>query len=410
MENLSELMREYASLVIKKGLNIRPGRKLVINCSIDSAEFARCCADAAYDEGCSEVIMKWSDDYLTRAKYLYADPAVFDEEKKWEKEFYDYCLEQNVAWLAIHADDPDNLKGVEPDRIRRNQMARSHIMADFRKAEMKDEFPWCVVSVPTPGWVRAVFPDLEPEEGTARLWKEILAACRVEMGQSVENWEKHTRELQHHVEILNRYNFKSLKYTNSLGTDFEVELPEGHYWAGGTEKTLAGLEFSANIPTEEVFTLPKRDASNGVIYASKPLSLDGNVIRDFCFVVKDGRITEVHAKEGEEVLRNAIGIDEGASYFGEVALVPYDSPISRSGVLFYNTLFDENASCHFAFGAAYPCIRGSEKMSEEQLRKLGMNSSSTHVDFMVGTSDLSIIGTTQDGEKITVFENGNFAF
>ena len=209
---------------------------------------------------------------------------------------------------------------------------------------------------------------------------------------------------------MNEYNFKTLHYKNAAGTDVTVELPEGHFWAGGEEKSPEGIAFSANIPTEEVFTLPVRTGVNGTIVATKPLSHNGTLIDGFRFEVKDGKIIEVHAEKGEEVLRDAIAVDEGASYFGEVALVPYDSPISRSGILFLNTLFDENASCHFAFGEAYPCIHGAENMSEEELKERGVNVSMTHVDFMVGSPDLEITGITHDGKEIPVFRNGNFVF
>ena len=243
-----------------------------------------------------------------------------------------------------------------------------------------------------------------------RLWKEILAACRVNGGDALSSWAAHSDEIEKHVDIMNGYNFKTLKYKNSAGTDVTVDLPEGHFWAGGEEKAGTGVMFSANIPTEEVFTLPDRKGVNGTLVATKPLSLNGTLIEGFSFEVKDGRIVEVHADKGEEVLRDAIAVDEGASYFGEVALVPYDSPISRSGVLFLNTLFDENAACHFAFGEAYPCITGAEDMTPEELKERGVNDSMTHVDFMIGSPDLEITGITHDGREITVFKEGNFAF
>ena len=252
--------------------------------------------------------------------------------------------------------------------------------------------------------------ELIKEDAKARLWEEILAACRVDGGDAVQNWKDHSDELQRHVQILNEYNFKELRYKNSAGTDVTVGLPEGHFWAGGEENGADGRPFSANIPTEEVFTLPKRDSINGTIVATKPLAHNGTLIEGFSFEVKDGKIVDVHAEKGEQILRDAISVDEGASYFGEVALVPHDSPISNSGILFMNTLFDENASCHFAFGEAYPNIYGAENMSEEELKERGANFSMTHVDFMVGSSDMTITGITHDGEEVPVFVNGNFAF
>lgn len=409
-KTIEELKKDYAGLLIKSGLNLQKGQRLAISCPVECADFARLCAEAAYEAGCREVVMSWQDDKLSRLKYLFAEEDVFDSVNLWEKEFRDIISEEGAGWLAIYAEDPENLKGVDPDRIRRAQMAHGKAMEKFRAREMRNEFPWCVCSVPTAAWSKAVFPDMDEEAASEKLWEEILAACRVDGGDPVQNWKAHSDELQEHVRILNEYNFRELRYRNSAGTDVTVELPEGHYWAGGEEKAASGLMFSANIPTEEVFTLPKRDSINGRIAATKPLSHNGTLIDGFWFEVRDGKIVDLHADTGEEILRDAIAVDEGASYFGEVALVPHDSPISNSGILFFNTLFDENASCHFAFGEAYPLIRGAEEMSEEELKARGANFSMTHVDFMVGSADLEITGITHDGEEVAVFRNGNFAF
>ena len=410
MNNLSLLKKEYAKLIIREGLNIQKGQRLAISCPVEGADFARLCAAAAYEAGCRDVIMRWNDDELTRLRYLYAQEDVFDSVNPWDSMFSDMISEEGAAWLAIYAENPENLKGVDPDRIRRAQISHGQATAKFREREMRNDFPWCVCSIPTKAWACSVFPDLGEEAAVEILWEEILKACRVDSENAIANWKAHSDELQRHVEILNNYDFKSLHYTNSLGTDLVVGLPEGHFWAGGEEKTSKGVTFSANIPTEEVFTLPKRDSINGVVYASRPLCHNGNIISDFYFVIKNGKIAEVHAGQGEDILKDAIAVDEGASYFGEVALVPYDSPISNSGLLFLNTLFDENASCHLAFGEAYPCIRGAENMSEDELKSRGVNYSMTHVDFMVGTADMSIVGTTRDGREIQVFKDGNFAF
>ena len=407
---LTELQSEYAALVIREGVNIQPGQRLVINCPVEGAYFARLCAKAAYDAGCREVLMNWNDDLLTRYKYLYASDEVFDSVNAWDVLMAETVSGEGAAWLSIAAQNPENLKDVDKDRIRRAQVTRGQALKLFREREMRNDFPWCVCSIPSVAWAKAVFPDLEPGAAVQKLWEEILKACHVDGGDARANWKAHTEELKRHIERLNAYNFHTLHYTNSLGTDLTVELPAGHFWAGGDEKAASGVRFAANIPTEEVFTLPKRDGVNGKVVAAKPLSLSGTIVDGFWFVLRDGKIVEVHARQGEEVLRHALSMDEGASFFGEVALVPYDSPISRSGLLFLNTLFDENASCHFAFGAAYPCIYGSETMSEDELKQRGMNFSMTHVDFMVGTADLSITGTTYAGKEIPVFVNGSFAF
>lgn len=243
------------------------------------------------------------------------------------------------------------------------------------------------------------------------LWEAIFAAVRVTGdGQAVARWQAHLDRLDARTKALNEYRFAELRYRNALGTDFSIRLPEGHIWESGADVCRSGVPFIANIPTEEIFTAPLRDSGNGVICASLPLVKDGNVIRDLRFTVRDGMIVEATAKEGQDILRAAISVDEGASYFGEVALVPYDSPISNQKILYYHTLFDENASCHLAFGDAYPCIEGGEQMSREERKAHGLNDSITHVDFMIGTPDLAITGITEDGREIPVFRDGNFVF
>lgn len=407
---LSEKQKKLAELSIKSGLNLQKGQRLAINCPVECVDFARECARVAYDIGCREVIMLWYDDVLDRMKFLSADNDIFDKVNEWDKLQRDIISEEGCAWLAIYAEDPEKLKGVEPDRITRYQKARGKAYDEFYKREERNDFQWCVVSVPTVAWAKAVFPDLDEEMAVERLWDEILKACRVDDCDAISAWKTHSDELQKHVKMLNDFNFKSLHYKNSIGTDFTVELPKGHYWAGGEEDSAKGIPFSANIPTEEVFVLPARESGNGKIVASKPLCINGNIIDNFSFLVENGKITEVHAEKGEEILKDAISVDEGASYFGELALVPYDSPISNSGVLFLNTLFDENASCHIAFGSAYPNVKGAEGLEDDELKALGINVSMTHEDFMIGTADLSIVGTTWDGKEVPVFIDGNFAF
>ena len=411
MSDFETMKQDYIRLLIREGVNLQPGQRLVISAAVDLADFVRACAREAYDAGCSEVILNWSDDELSRMKYLRADSAVFDVCAPWHELLYNTTAEEGAAWLFLDSDDPENLKGVDPDRIRRSQAASGKALETFRRLETSNGFPWCIAAVPSAAWAKLVFPDLAEDAAVRRLWEEIFKAARCTRGAAVDDWRAHSDELQKHVDILNEYDFRFLHYENSLGTDLTVELPEGHFWTGGAEKcTKNGVMFSANIPTEEVFTLPKRDGVNGTVVASKPLSLNGNIIEGFRFTLKDGKIVELHADVGEDILRDATLLDEGASYFGEMALVPWDSPISQSGLLFYSTLFDENASCHFAFGEAYPCIRGAEELDEEALRARGVNQSITHVDFMVGTPDLRITGTTHDGREIPVFVNGCFAF
>ena len=403
-------LEEYAHLLIEVGLNVQKGQYLIINSPVDCAYFARLCVKAGYEAGAKQVIMQWRDDYISRQYWLNASDEVFDEVFPWDVERNLTLAKKNAARLSISAADPENLAGVDPDRLDRADKANGKANSEYNTMMMNSDFPWCVASIPIPAWAKKVFPGLPEEEAMEKLWNAIFDAVRItDEGGAVAKWKQHCENLKNKREILNKYNFKSLHYTNSIGTDLTVELPEGHIWMAGSEFSKSGIEFVANMPTEEVFTAPKFDGVNGTVTASKPLVVGGNIVDGFSMVLKNGKITEVHAREGEKYLKKAITLDEGASYLGEVALVPYDSPISNSGILFFNTLFDENASCHFAFGDSYSCIKDGNKMNKEELKKHGLNSSMTHCDFMVGTKDLSIIGTTHDGREIPVFKDGNFA-
>ena len=407
---MEEKLQEYARLLVRVGLNVQRGQTLVISSPVECAYFARLCAAEAYAVGCKEVVMNWHDDALGRMKYLYADDAVFDDVPLWRRHFFNDYAQEGAAYLAISASDPENLKGVDGSRIIRAQQASGKALKEFDRLQMCSGFPWCIASIPSPSWAKTVCPEDGEERAMERLWDAIFRAVRISGdGKAVEKWQAHLKTLHARMEKLNALKFKSLHYTNALGTDLTVELPEGHIWEAGNDVTLSGQEYIANIPTEELFTSPLKTGVNGVVYASLPLVHDGNIIDGFHFVVKDGKIVEARARQGEETLQAAIAVDEGASYFGEVALVPYDSPISNQKILFYNTLFDENAACHIAFGEAYPCLEGGQKMTKEELKARGLNDSITHVDFMVGTPDLRIVGTTHDGREIPVFENGNFA-
>ena len=407
---MNEKLREYARLLIQVGLRVQRGQRLVISSPVECAFFARMCAEEAYAIGCKEVVMNWHDDAMARLKYLHADDSIFDEVALWRSHFFnDHALE-GAAYLAISASDPENFKGVDTNRIIRAQQASGKALKDFDRLQMSSGFPWCIASIPIPSWAKTVFPEVSEEQAMEQLWDAIFQAVRVSGdGTAVEKWEQHLATLHQRLETMNRLNFKTLHYTNALGTDLTVELPEGHIWEAGDDITLSGQSFIANIPTEELFTAPLKTGVNGVVYSSMPLVHDGAIIDKFHFVVKDGKIVEAHAEKGEETLKGAISVDEGASYFGEVALVPYDSPISNQKILFCNTLFDENAACHIAFGEAYPCLEGGKKMSKDELKAHGLNDSFTHVDFMIGTADLSIVGTTHDGQQVPIFVDGNFA-
>lgn len=405
--------KEYAQLLVKVGLNVQKGQTVLLRAPVESAPFARLCVEAAYDAGCREVVTDYTDDVLARMKCLRADDVIFDICPTWLVDKMISYGRQGAGMLAISGDDPEAMKGVDPNRIRRSAMASGKALEEFTQMQMNNEIPWCVGAVPTPAWAKQVFPEKTVEEAMRALWDAIFMAVHVTGdGKAVLRCQEHIEKIKVRCDKLNGYQFDSLHYKNALGTDLRVTLPKGHIWVGCTEKCKAGFEYIANMPTEEIFTAPLRTGVEGKVMASMPLSINGSVIKNFSFVLKEGKIVHVEAENDTalSILQNAISVDEGAAFLGEVALVPHSSPIAKMGILFFNTLFDENAACHFAFGKAYPCLMGAEKMSPDELTEHGINDSVTHQDFMMGTSDLSIIGTTQSGDEVPVFVDGNFSF
>jgi len=406
---LEEKKKEYAALLIHIGLDIKKGHRLLIHAPVDAADFARLCMNEAYASGAAEVQIIWGDDAVTRAHFLHASDEYIESTPEWRKVLMNGYAKEGVSRLFIEATDPMNLAGVDPERLLRSARVKGKDFAEFYRLETTNGFAWCIAAVPSEAWAKQVFPNRS--DAVFALWHAILATVRVKGdGSSIEAWHAHLKMLTERTEKLNAYNFVSLHYKNSLGTDLVVELPEGHIWQSGEDQTPCGHRFVANMPTEEIFTAPLKTGVNGIVYAAKPLVEDGNLIEGFHMVLKDGKITEIHAEKGEEILKNATLVDDGACYLGEVALIPYHSPISNQNILYYNTLFDENASCHLAFGAAYPCIKGGNEMSDEELASRGLNISAQHTDFMIGTADLSIVGTTHDGKEIEVFKDGDFCF
>jgi aminopeptidase len=405
------LLEKYATLIVKTGLNIQKGQTLVINSPIEGASFTRLIAQTAYQAGARDVVISWKDELFSKIRFINAPEEVFDEFPTWQKELYLSYVHQGAAFLSISASDPELMKDVNPERMVKAQKASTTSLKEYRERLMSNKNTWCVVSIPTSSWAKKVFPDLSEAEAVERLWEEIFKAVRVDTDDAVTAWEQHKAKLKTSMDFLNSNEFKSLHFRNSLGTDLIVELPENHIWLGGSEYTPDGIEFIANMPTEEVFTLPKKTGVNGTVVSSLPLNYNGNLIEQFSLTFKAGKIVDFNAKKGYEILKNLIETDEGSHYLGEVALVPYDSPISRTKTLFFNTLFDENASCHLAIGKAYPvCIKDGENLEKEQLEKLEVNDSLVHEDFMIGTEDLEIIGITSEGKEIPVFKAGNFAF
>lgn len=407
------LLEKYADLIVKTGVNIQKGQTLVIISPIECASFARMIGKTAYGAGARDVVIQYKDELFSKIRFLEAPEEVFEEFPLWQKEFYLSYVKQGAAFVNIAASDPEILKDVNPERVAKVQKTSSLALQEYRERLMSNKNCWCVVSIPTKSWAKKVFPQLSEEEAVEALWEAIFKTVRVDTQDPVAAWQHHTANLKKSADFLNSHRFKYLRYKNSLGTDLEIELPPDHIWLGGCEYTPEGVEFVANMPTEEIFTLPKKTGVNGRVVSSMPLNYNGNLIEQFALTFKGGKIVDFTADKGYEVLKKLIETDEGSYYLGEVALVPYDSPISNAKILYYNTLFDENASCHLAIGKAYPiCIKNGENMSKEELEKFEVNDSLTHVDFMIGTQDLEIIGitATATGTEMPVFKNGNFAF
>ena len=405
-------LREYAHLIVEVGLNVQPGQTPRIETSVDCAALARLCVQACYDRGARQVLCDWSDDFVTRQTFLRADEATFSEYPSFMKAKLDWLLENESPALRLMGDNPELLKGVDMNRLKARRLASAEPTRAYFEAMTSSRFQWCIGAYATPAWAKKVFPDMDESEAVDALWDAIFKTCRVEGdGKAADRWRAHIDATARRARMLNEYDFKTLRYRNAAGTDLTVELPENHIWGGGAELSGSGILFAPNLPTEEIFTAPRWDGVNGHVVSALPLVLEGQLVKDFWMDFEGGKIVRLHAEEGEEVLRTATTLDEGASYLGEVALVPYDSPIRNTGLTFFNTLFDENASCHLAFGSAYPtCVKGGDKLSDEARKQAGLNHSMTHVDFMIGTSDLSIVGVTRDGREVPVFTNGGFAF
>lgn len=402
---------KYASLAVNIGVNIQKDNILIISSPIETAEFARLITEEAYKSGAKDVIVHYGDQKLTKIKLENSSLETISNIPEWQAESYNYYARQEACFISISASDPDGLKGVPVEKIGASQKARTSALKEYFDNSMSNKCRWCVLSVPTLSWAKKVFPKVSDDEAMESLWDVIFKTVRVDTENPVNAWEKHNAYLEEKIKFMNNNNFKSVHLKSANGTDLNIELPEGHIWAGGSEGDVNGIPFNANIPTEEVFTLPKKTGVNGIVYSSKPLSYGGNLIDNFSITFKDGKAIDFTAETGYDVLKQMLESDEGAKYLGEVAFVPYNSPISNSKLIFFNTLFDENAACHLAFGRAYEsCVKDADKYSEEELEKIGVNNSVIHVDFMIGTSDLEVTGINENGETIQIFSNGNWAF
>ncbi|MEL3909362.1 MAG: aminopeptidase [Treponemataceae bacterium] len=408
--DLQKNFEKYAELILKAGLNIKEGESFTLSVQEETLPLARVIAKQAYKMGVKDIIFLFSDDDIVLSRYLYAKDHAFEEYPKFKVDYAESYMKAGYHRLALITANPELLKAADPKRLDKWQNVTAKANKRIRKYTMESIVKWVVVAAASPAWAKSVFPELPADEALAKLWENIFKATRVDQDDPIAAWKQHDKNLKKYSKFLNKSQFKKLIY-KAPGTDLEVGLVENHIWQGGSGKSKAGVDFFANIPTEELFTMPHAYKINGTVKATKPLVALGNTIDNFSFVLKDGKIVEYHAEKGQDVLKTLLSTDKGALRFGEVALVPHDSPISNTNILFKNTLFDENASCHFAFGAAYAdTVKNGTELSSKQKKKVGMNESMTHVDFMVGGPELSVVGIDHNGKEVQILKNGNWAF
>ena len=407
-----ELLNKYAAFTVQVGVNVQKGQTLIIRCPVEGAYFGRACMEAAYKAGARDVVIRWEDEKAARIRMELGEEEALSETKPYElRSYLDYAeSEGGCCLLAIHASDPEIFEGLDTAKINRVSLAKQEAMKSWREYTMKDRVQWCVVAIPTPAWASSVFPGLDEDEAQEKLWSAIFDVCRVTGGDPVSAWKEHVAKTSACRDKLNELQLESIHMTSANGTDLTVGLAEGHTWEGACSKAENGAVFIANVPTEEVFTAPHRERVNGVVKGTKPYVYNGQLIEGFSVAFKDGVVVDYSAEKNAELLGQLLDSDEGARRIGEIALVPASSPINRSGLLFYNTLFDENAACHIAFGAGYPTtVKGGAAMTTEELLACGVNDSAIHEDVMVGAEDMTITGLTKSGETVTIFENGEWA-
>lgn len=404
------VMKKYAQLIAVTGANVQKGQEVMINSSVETAEFARMVAEECYRAGAKKVIVEWSYQPLEKTNYRYRSIKTLSTIEKWEIERLEHRATVLPAMIYLESEDPDGLAGVNQQKVAKARQARYPIIKPFRD-RMENRYQWVIAAVPGEKWAKKMFPKLSRHQAVEKLWEAILYTARADGEDPISDWKKHNTNLAEKCRYLNSLGIDELIYHSSNGTDFRVGLIPDVDFLGGGETSLQGVYYNPNMPTEEVFTSPMRGKAEGTVVATRPLSYQGQLIENFSVRFENGKAVEVHAEKNEELLRQMISMDEGAAYLGECSLVPYDSPIQNSGLTFYNTLFDENACCHLALGMGFVnCVRDFDKYTLEECREKGINDSMIHVDFMIGSADLDIDAKTRDGRTVAIFRNGNWAF
>ncbi|GIP52504.1 aminopeptidase [Paenibacillus vini] len=409
MKDFDKLLEKYAELVVKVGVNIQPGQVLIVQSPLETVQFTRLIVSKAYEAGAKYVQVEWDDEMISRIRYEKAPDNSFEYYPKWQADMMEQLAEGGGALLHIKVPDPMLLKGVDGTKVSTAVKAAAMAREKFQGYIRTNKVSWSLIKAPTQAWANKVFADLPESERIDAMWEAVFLMNRVGNDDPVAAWQEHIGNLKQRQNYMNNKRYKRLHY-RAPGTDLKVELPEGHLWLGGGDHNEAGVYFVANMPTEEIYSMPHRTGVNGTVTSTLPLNLNGRLVEGIQLTFKDGKVTDYQAKSGREHLTSLLATDEGASFLGEIALVPHDSPISRLNRIFYNTGVDENASCHFALGSSYPVnIEGGTKLSKQELLAKGANVSLTHVDFMIGSAELDIDGELEDGTIEPVFRKGNWA-
>ncbi|MBE5752818.1 MAG: aminopeptidase [Clostridiales bacterium] len=403
-------LQRYAKLIVKTGLNVKKGQTVFVTAGLDQPEFVTMVVEECYKAGAKSVFVDWSYQPVAKLNANYRSLEELSKLTPWAEAQWKYKADDLSCRLFIESEDPDGMNGIDQEKMSKARRAQYPIIKPYRDA-MENKHQWCIAAVPGKAWAKKVFPNLPEKKAVEKMWEVILYTSRADGKNPIKAWKEHNASLASRCDYLNSLELQYVEIKSSNGTDLKVELNRDSVFCGGDEKTLKGRVFNPNIPTEEVFTSPKAGSVEGIVYSTKPLSYMGEVIENFSVRFVGGKAVEVKAEKGEDLLKYMISMDEGASKLGEVALIPYDSPISQSGVLFYNTLFDENASCHLAFGRGFnECLKGFENLTNEECHARGINESMIHVDFMIGAKDTSIVGVKFNGERVQIFKDGTWAF
>ncbi len=410
------VLKAYAKLIARSGVSVRKNDIVIINAGLDQPEFVNMVVEECYRAGAQKVIVDWSYPAVSKTNIKYMKPAVLGKVETFEEERLKYRLEKNPAMIYLLSDDPNAFKGIDQKKYASAMKEKMKVIKPYRD-QMDNKYKWCIAAVPGEAWAKMVFPGVRASVAVEKLWEAILYTSRVidndgNLLDPIAEWDKHNASFAQKCKVLNEAGLVALEYKASNGTDLKVGLMEQGIFLGGGEYTLGTNEyFNPNIPTEEVFTTPKAGVCEGIVYSSMPLSYNGEIIDNFSMRFEGGKVVEAKAEKNEALLCEMIGMDEGAAMLGECALVPHDSPIQNSGIMFYETLFDENASCHFAIGRGFTnAVRDYDKYTNEEMKEMGVNDSAIHVDFMIGTADMSIVGIKKNGERFEIFKNGNWAF